>query len=107
MKRPNNNDTVFDHDVVTETEKKLKKPPLYKVLLHNDDYTTMEFVVHVLQSVFHHSPTEATQIMLHVHRKGIGVAGVYIYEVAETKASQVETLAQQHEFPLKCTMEEA
>ena len=66
-------------DVITRTrtEKKLKRPPLYKVLLHNDDYTTMEFVVHVLQSVFNHAEAEATAIMLHVHRKGIGVAGVY------------------------------
>jgi len=97
----------FDHEVVTETEKKLKKPPLYKVLLHNDDYTTKEFVVQVLQYVFHKEPTEAVQIMLHVHRKGIGVAGVFPYEVAETKVSLVESLARQNEYPLKCTMEEA
>jgi len=97
----------FDHEVVTETEKKLKKPPLYKVLLHNDDYTTKEFVVQVLQYVFHKEPTEAVQIMLHVHRKGIGVAGVYPYEVAETKVALVESLARQNEYPLKCTMEEA
>ena len=74
--------------VVTESEKKLKLPPMYKVLLHNDDYTTMEFVVQVLQSVFHKPPAEATQIMLHVHRNGIGVAGVYTYEVAETKVAR-------------------
>jgi ATP-dependent Clp protease adaptor protein ClpS len=97
----------FDHEVVTETEKKLKKPPLYKVLLHNDDYTTKEFVVQVLQYVFHKEPTEAVQIMLHVHRKGIGVAGVYSYEIAETKVAVVESLARQNEYPLKCTMEEA
>ena len=97
----------FDHEVVTETEKKLKKPPLYKVLLHNDDYTTKEFVVQVLQYVFHKEPTEAVQIMLHVHRKGIGVAGVYSYEIAETKVALVESLARQNEYPLKCTMEEA
>ena len=101
------NDTDLDRGVVTETEKKLKKPPLYKVLLHNDDYTTMEFVVYILQSVFHHPPTQATQIMLHVHRRGIGVAGVYTYEVAETKVAQVHELAKEHEFPLKCSMEEA
>jgi ATP-dependent Clp protease adaptor protein ClpS len=97
----------FEHEVVTETEKKLKRPPLYKVLLHNDDYTTKEFVVQVLQFVFHKEPTEAVQIMLHVHRKGIGVAGVYSYEIAETKVAQVESLARQHEYPLKCSMEEA
>jgi ATP-dependent Clp protease adaptor protein ClpS len=93
--------------VVTESEKKLKAPPLYKVLLHNDDYTTMEFVVEVLQSVFHHPPAQATQIMLHVHRSGIGVAGVYTYEIAETKCSVVEAMARRHEFPLKCSMEPA
>jgi len=86
---------------------KLKPPPLYKVLLHNDDYTTMEFVVDVLQSVFRRSPNEAVQIMLHVHRNGIGVAGVYTHEVAETKISVVEGMARSHEFPLKCSMEEA
>lgn len=99
--------TDFDHEVVVETEKKLKKPPLYKVLLHNDDYTTKEFVVQVLQYVFHKEQTEAVQIMLHVHRNGIGVAGVYTYEVADTKVSLVESLARQYEYPLKCTMEEA
>jgi ATP-dependent Clp protease adaptor protein ClpS len=93
--------------VVTETEKKVKRPPMYRVLLHNDDYTTMEFVVQVLQTVFHKSPADATQIMLHIHRTGIGVAGVYTCEVAETKVAVVEAMARQHEFPLKCTMEEA
>jgi ATP-dependent Clp protease adaptor protein ClpS len=97
----------FDREVVTETKKKLKKPPLYKVLLHNDDYTTKEFVVQILQYVFHKDPAEAVQIMLHVHRKGIGVAGIYPYEIAETKVALVETLARQHEFPLKCSIEEA
>ena len=101
----------FDREVVLETEKKtekkLKKPPLYKVLLHNDDYTTKEFVVQILQYVFNKDQTESVQIMLHVHQKGIGVAGVYTYEVAETKVASVEDLARQHEYPLKCTMEEA
>ena len=95
-----------DHGVVTESEKKLKPPPLYKVLLHNDDYTTMEFVVEVLQTVFLHTHAEATQIMLHVHRNGLGVAGVYTYEVAETKVAVVESMARRREFPLKCSMEE-
>jgi ATP-dependent Clp protease adaptor protein ClpS len=75
--------------------------------LHNDDYTTKEFVVQVLQYVFKKEQTEAVQIMLHVHKKGIGVAGVYTYEIAETKVGLVENLARQHEYPLKCTMEEA
>ncbi len=96
-----------DIGVITESEKKLKVPPLYKVLLHNDDYTTMEFVVQVLQTVFHKAPAEATQIMLHIHRLGIGVAGVYTHEVAETKVTVVEAMARKHEYPLKCTMEEA
>jgi ATP-dependent Clp protease adaptor protein ClpS len=96
----------YEHGVVTESKRKLKPPPVYRVLLHNDDYTTMEFVVEILQTVFHRSLTEATQIMLHVHRTGIGVAGVYTYEVAETKVAMVEAMARHHEFPLKCTMEE-
>ena len=96
-----------EHGVVTETKKKVKRPPLYKVLLHNDDYTTKEFVVQILQYVFHKEHTEAMQIMLHVHKRGIGVAGVYTYEIAETKVTLVENLARQHEYPLKCTLEEA
>lgn len=96
----------LDRDVVVETEKKLKRPSLFKVLLHNDDYTTKEFVVQILEYVFHKDNTEAVQIMLHVHRTGIGVAGVYTYEVAETKVKTVEGLARQYEFPLKCSIEE-
>jgi ATP-dependent Clp protease adaptor protein ClpS len=94
-------------DIRTRTERRLKKPKLYKVLLHNDDYTTMEFVVYVLQGIFHRSETDAMQIMLHVHRNGIGVAGVYTREVAESRVSQVESLARANEFPLRCSMEEA
>ncbi len=101
--REDSADTATD----TRTERRLKKPKLYKVLLHNDDYTTMEFVVYVLQGIFHRSETEAMQIMLHVHRNGIGVAGVYTREVAETRVSQVEALARANEFPLRCSMEEA
>ena len=84
-----------------------KEPTPYKVVLLNDDYTTMEFVVNVLETVFHKSNAEATQITLHVHRTGIGVAGVYSHEIAETKVAQVEALARKHEFPLLCSMEEA
>ncbi|MCK6555905.1 ATP-dependent Clp protease adapter ClpS [Candidatus Binatia bacterium] len=91
----------------TRTARKVQKPRLFKVLLHNDDYTTMDFVVYVLQSVFHRSETDAVQIMLHVHKNGVGVAGVYAREVAETRVARVEALARDNEFPLRCTMEEA
>jgi ATP-dependent Clp protease adaptor protein ClpS len=96
-----------DENVVTETqqEKKLKKPKLYKVLLHNDNYTTREFVVAVLKEVFHKSETDAVQIMLHVHYNGMGVAGVYTFEVAETKIRIVEAAARENGFPLRLSME--
>src|ERR1043165_875661 len=90
----------------TESKTRLERPPLYKVLLHNDDFTTMEFVVFVLQTVFNHGESEAMRIMLNVHRLGLGVAGVYTYEVAEMKVDKVTSLAQANEFPLLCTMEE-
>ena len=96
----------LDRDVVVETEKRLKRPSLFKVLLHNDDYTTKEFVVQILEAVFNKDNTEAVQIMIHVHRNGVGVAGVYPFEVAETKVKTVEGLAQQYEYPLKCSVEE-
>jgi ATP-dependent Clp protease adaptor protein ClpS len=98
-----------DVDVVTQTrtQRKLKKPKLYRVLLHNDDYTTMEFVVFVLMNIFHRSEADAVQIMLHIHKNGMGVAGVYTYDIAATRIAQVEGLARQHEFPLRCSMEEA
>jgi ATP-dependent Clp protease adaptor protein ClpS len=94
--------------VVTRTKKKEKtqRPKRYKVLLHNDDYTTMEFVVWVLQTVFHHDETTATEIMLHVHKNGLGVAGVYPREVAEARVARVDSLAKDHEFPLRTSMEE-
>lgn len=82
-----------------------QKPPMYKVLLHNDDYTTKEFVVMVLQTVFQKSESEATRIMMHVHNHGIGVAGIYTHEVAETKAMKTINLAQAHEYPLQCSLE--
>lgn len=88
-----------------ETKKKLKKPSLYKVILLNDDYTPMEFVIHVLESFYNKAHEEATQIMLHVHQKGVGTCGVYTYEIAETKVNQTMDLAQQHEHPLQCTIE--
>ena len=94
--------------VVTRTKpvERLKQARRFKVLLHNDDYTTMEFVVWVLETVFHHDETTATEIMLHVHRNGMGVAGVYSYEIAETRVKKVQALARDHEFPLRCSMEE-
>lgn len=94
-----------DTDVIVEQKQKAKKPSLYKVLLHNDDYTTMEFVVWLLMTVFHHDQQGAHQIMMHVHTKGVGVAGVYTREVAETKVNKTLQLAKTHEFPLECTME--
>ncbi len=91
--------------VVTKTAPKTKKPPLYKVLLLNDDFTPMEFVVYVLERFFHKNRQEATTIMLHVHRRGVGVCGVFTYEVAETKVNQVVDYARQNQHPLQCTME--
>jgi ATP-dependent Clp protease adaptor protein ClpS len=95
----------FEESVSSETRDEVKEPPLYKVMLINDDYTTMEFVVEVLMYVFQKSPEEATRIMLNVHRNGVGVCGVYPYEVAETKVDAVEVLAREKGFPLKCIME--
>lgn len=96
-----------DEGVVTRTkaEKKLQKPRMYRVLLHNDDYTTREFVVEILRSVFHKSESDAVMIMLHVHNNGVGVAGVYTRDVAETKIRTVESLARRYEFPLRLSME--
>jgi ATP-dependent Clp protease adaptor protein ClpS len=91
--------------VVTKTRPKTQKPPMYKVLLLNDDYTPMEFVVHVLERFFNKAREDATQIMLHVHQKGVGICGVFTYEVAETKVTQVIDFARQHQHPLQCTME--
>ncbi len=91
--------------VITRTKPKTKQPSMYKVLLLNDDYTPMEFVVYVLERFFYKSSEEATTIMLHVHRKGVGICGVYTYEVAETKVNQVVDMARKHQHPLQCTME--
>jgi ATP-dependent Clp protease adaptor protein ClpS len=100
-------DYELDEQVVAESKTRLKKPPLYKVLLHNDDFTTMEFVVYVLQTVFGLAEAEAFHIMLKVHLEGLGVAGIYTYEVAEMKAAKVLELARAREYPLLCTVEEA
>jgi ATP-dependent Clp protease adaptor protein ClpS len=95
----------FGEEFETLTRKETKKPSLYKVFLLNDDYTTMDFVVQILESVFHKSSVEATQIMLHVHKKGLGLAGVYTRGIAETKVTEVRELARKKEFPLKCIIE--
>ena len=89
----------------TKTERKLARPRLYKVVLHNDDYTTMEFVVALLMHVFHHGESEAQAIMLNIHRTGAGIAGIYTYEIAETKVAHVRELAEKAEYPLMCTLE--
>lgn len=93
--------------IATKTRAKTKKPTPYKVLMLNDDYTPMEFVVHVLQHFFRMSLEDATRVMLHVHQKGVGVCGVFSYEVAETKVTQVIDYARQHQHPLQCTLEKA
>jgi ATP-dependent Clp protease adaptor protein ClpS len=91
--------------IATKTRSKTKKPSLYKVLLLNDDYTPMEFVVLILERFFNKSREEAVEIMLHVHRHGVGICGVFTYEVAETKVAQVIEFARRHQHPLQCTME--
>lgn len=96
-----------DYGLVVEEDKpKLEEPPLYRVMLLNDDYTPMEFVVDVLQQIFSMDRQQATRIMLEVHTKGQGVCGVFTYEIAETKVAQVNNFSRQHEHPLLCTMEE-
>ena len=103
-----NPDFDQDHGLVTEEARpRVKKPPLYRVILLNDDYTPMEFVVHVLEQVFSMERNAATRVMLEVHTKGKGVCGVYTYEIAETKVAQVMGMAQRDQHPLLCTMEEA
>jgi ATP-dependent Clp protease adaptor protein ClpS len=102
---PPGNGNGIGVDIVTQTRVKTKKPSLYRVLLLNDDYTPMEFVVYILERYFNRSREQATRIMLHVHQKGVGLCGVYTYEVAETKVAQVLDLAKRHEHPLQCVME--
>ena len=98
-------------DIATEekttTHERVQEPPLYQVLLHNDDYTTMEFVIEILMVVFNRSMEDATRIMMNVHKNGVGICGVYPYEIAETKVEIVEVLARSSDFPLKCSMEKA
>ncbi|MCB1213854.1 MAG: ATP-dependent Clp protease adapter ClpS [Deltaproteobacteria bacterium] len=98
---------IPEGDTLTQVKPKLKKPPLYRVSLLNDDYTTMEFVIQVLQKFFQKSFEEATQIMLQVHHKGQAACGFYPFEIAETKVNQVISFSRTHEHPLQCIMEEA
>nr|WP_321466325.1 ATP-dependent Clp protease adapter ClpS [uncultured Desulfobulbus sp.] len=98
-------DSIVQEKIESSNREVLQEPPQYKVLLHNDDYTTMDFVVMILQTVFHKNTEEATRIMLNVHHKGIGIAGVYTREIAETKVATVHQMAKQHQFPLRCSLE--
>lgn len=101
-----NEEKIQSDENVAEKEKlKTEEPSLYRVILLNDDYTTMEFVIHVLETVFHKPLPEATRIMLNVHKKGAGLCGVYTREIAETKVVEVHAMAAENQFPLKCTME--
>ena len=107
MGKKTNQEHHGDTATATKTKPKTQRPPIFKVLLLNDDYTTMEFVVHVLQKFFQKSFEEATQIMLHIHHQGQGVCGFYPHEVAETKVAQVNDYSRKNEYPLQCTLEEA
>ena len=98
-------DNDLGSGVITRTKPKIKKPSLYRVLLLNDDYTPMEFVIHVLERFFRKTREEATQIMLHVHNSGVGQCGIFTYEVAETKVTQVMDFARKNQHPLQCVME--
>jgi ATP-dependent Clp protease adaptor protein ClpS len=100
-----NNAYELEGDTVTLEETEVKRPSLYKVLLLNDDYTPMDFVVLILETIFNKKNEEAVSIMLHVHQKGVGLCGVYTYEIAEFKMHTVNNLARQHEYPLQCTVE--
>lgn len=99
-----NHSPGYEHKI--ESNVQLHEPTMFRVLIHNDNYTTMDFVVHVIETVFNKKPTEATQIMLAVHKQGLGVCGVYTAEVAETKVALVHHLARERSFPLRCSMEE-
>ena len=103
----NDNNQDFQRGVLLDTKPKTKKPSMYNVLLLNDDYTPMEFVVMVLEKIFNKKQEEATQIMLHVHKNGVGVCGTFTYEVAESKCKSVMDMAKKNEHPLQCTMEKS
>lgn len=101
----NQDQTYHDSDSSILEEVRVKRPRKYKVILHNDDYTTMEFVILILKTVFHKNLAEAEKIMLEVHTKGQGVCGIYTYEIAESKSKKVELMAKERSHPLKCTIE--
>ena len=105
MSKPKDSEGGAGVAIQKKTEKKLAKPPKYRVLLHNDDYTPRDFVVLVLQHVFHRSENEATAIMLHAHNNGFAVAGIYTFEIAESKCAEVKALAQEAQFPLLTSVE--
>ena len=105
QKNESDNGNDLERGVAVKSRPKTKKPSMYKVLMLNDDYTPMEFVIQVLKGFFSMSHDEATQVMLHVHQKGVGVCGVFTYEIAETKVNQTMDLAQKNEHPLQCTIE--
>ncbi len=106
-KNPTRHGNESDTHVITRVKPRTRKPAMYKVLLLNDDYTPMEFVIHVLENFFNKNHEDAYTIMMHVHMKGIGVCGVFTFEVAETKVAQVMDYAKQNNHPLQCTMEPA
>lgn len=97
--------TSFEEQKQVRDKEEVKEPSLYKVLLHNDDYTTMDFVIMILETVFNKDTTEATRIMLNVHNQGIGIAGVYTREIGESKISVVQKMARKNQYPLKCSLE--
>ena len=107
MDSDNRHDDVSGGAVTEKAQPKLKRPPMFKVILLNDDFTPMEFVVHILEQFFGMGREKATQIMLHVHTRGKGVCGVFTHEIAETKAEQVNVYARDRQHPLMCTLEEA
>ena len=106
MSGDQNHNTGFESGFRVDSEPQLEEPRIYQVVLHNDHYTTMDFVVKVLMKIFQRPAAEATRIMLDVHKKGAGICGIYTYDIAATKVSQVHRLAKQHGFPLKCSYEE-
>lgn len=103
--KDHNNGKGSGTGIAVKTRPRTKKPSMYKVLLLNDDYTPMEFVVHILERFFGKSTEEANRIMLHVHRRGVGVCGIFTYEIAETKVNQVMEFSRRHQHPLQCTLE--
>ena len=109
LEEQNNNINLNEpqRGVLLNTKPKTKKPSLYKVILLNDDYTPMEFVIYVIEKLFNKNHEEATRIMLHVHQNGLGICGIYTYEVAETKSKAVIDLAKSNQHPLQCTIEKS